>query len=108
MDIIDMYVTGMVTPLDALTLLKPYLIIFMVPIKAGEDHHLLVRLRDERYLGAGQNIHVILPEGYTSKFGPAQLTGINNSTLSYKLIMLGFSLHGQPVPQFQHVDGTVV
>jgi len=107
MDIIGMFVTGMVTPLDALTLLKPYLIIFMVPIKAG-DHHLLVRLWDERYLGAGQNIYVILPESYTSKFSPAQLTGINNSMLSYKLILLGFSLHGQPVLQFQHVYGTVV
>jgi len=102
-----MFVTGMVTPLDALTIQKPYLILFMVLIKVG-DHHLLVRLWDERYLGAGRNIHVILPESYTSKFGPAQLTAINNCTAFYKLILLGFSHQGQPVLQFRHANGTVV
>jgi len=47
MDILDMYAAGMITPLDMLTLQKPYLILYTIRIAVEGGYQLLVELWDE-------------------------------------------------------------
>jgi hypothetical protein len=107
MDIITMNAVGMITPIDSLIPHIPYMILHMEPIGDMESSHLLVKLWDEWYLGAGQFIFVILPENYVSQFGPALVAAINSCTVFYKLILTRFSSQGQPLLLFEHYHRTV-
>ena len=108
MDIIAMYAVGMLTPIDRLIPHTPYMILHMEPFGVGDGFHLLVKLWEEWYLGAGQSVFIILPGNYASQFSPALVSAINSCTVFYKLILSGFSPQGHPILQFQRYHRTVV
>jgi len=65
MDIITLYASGMVTPLEVLVRNKPYLILYMERFRVADDFYTLVKLSDELNLGLGRNVFVILPDEFT-------------------------------------------
>jgi len=108
MDIIAMYAVGMLTPIDTLIPHTKYMILHMEPFGVGDGFHLLVKLWEEWYLGAGQSVFVILPWNYASQFSPALVSAINSCAVFCTLILSGFSPQGQPILQFQRYHRTVV
>ena len=107
MDIIAVYAVGMLTPIDRLIPHIPYMILHMESNGEAESSHLLVKLWEEWYLGAGQFVFVILPENYVSQFSPALMAANNSCAVFYKLILSGFSPQGQPILLFEQYHRTV-
>jgi len=102
MDIITLYASGMVSPLEVLARNKPYLILYMEWFRVADGFYTLVRLWDEINLGSGRDVFVILPEEFTESFSSIEIISINQQSSFCKLILIGFSNLGKPFFHFQH------
>jgi len=91
MDIITLYASGMVSPLEMLDLNKPYLILYMERFRVEDSFYTLVKLWDELNLGSGRNVFVILAEEFTESFSFVEIASINQQSSCCRLILVGFS-----------------
>jgi len=109
MDIITLYASGMVTPLENLVHTKPYLILYMERFRVEDGIYTLVKLWDDYSLGFGRNVFVILPLEFTDSFSSTEITSINQQVSFCKLILMGFSGMGKPVLVFKrYMNGVEV